>query len=248
MKNQLAIILLLVSASTSYSQVPDLSWTFQWETNTYGLLFEDTNLTAMVKGAIRDDVQGVLAYNPTTNAFFHSLTASDPQYNIYAGRMTLDDAATHSEFPLSLYKVLGGTNYFAVTISSSSNYTAKIVLTNQQQVAISGLSNFLVTAQNMTTSNTTIQAFQQKWWHPLQERIYTPEDVDADAIAKHINAFGGLYYYYPSVLSFEFRSENGKTWFGCKVWTRNKSDLKKHLELDLVYGGDQWRFVPLADD
>lgn len=145
MKNQLAIILLLVSASTSYSQVPDLSWTFQWETNTYGLLFEDTNLTAMVKGAIRDDVQGVLAYNPTTNAFFHSLTASDPQYGIYAGRMTLDDAATPSEFP-SLYKVLGGTNYFAVANSSSSNYTAKIVLTNQQQVAIGGLSNFLVTA------------------------------------------------------------------------------------------------------
>ena len=248
MKYQLAIILFLFSASVSHAQAPDLSWTFRWETNTHGLLFEDTNLTAMVKVAMRDDVQGVLAYNSTTNAVFHSLTASDPQYGVYSGRMTLDDATTPSDFPLSLYKVLGGTNYFAVAISSSSNYMAKIALTNQQQFAISGLSNFLVTAQNMTSSNTTIQAFQQKWWHPLQERIYTPEDVDADTITKHIDAFGGLYYYYPSVLSFEFRSENGKTWLGCKVWTRKKGDLKKHLELDLVYGGDQWRFVPLSDD
>ena len=248
MKHQLAFISLLVSASVSYSQLPDLSWTFQWETNSYGLLFEDTNLTALVKASIRDDVQGVLAYNPATNAFFHSMTASDPQYGVYAGRMTLDDATMPSDFPLSLYKVFGGTNYFAVAISSSSNYTAKIALTNQQQVAISGLSNFLFTVENMTSSNTTIQAFQQKWWHPLQERIYTPEDVDADSIAKHIDAFGCLYYYYPSVLSFEFRSENGKTWLGCKVWTRKKSDLKKHLKLDLVYGGDQWRFVAFADD
>lgn len=202
----------------------------------------------MVKVAIRDDVQEILAYNPTTNAVFRSLTASDPQYGVYAGRMTLDDATTPSDFPLSLYKVFGGTNYFAIEISSSSNYIAKISLTNQQQAAISGLSNFLSTAQNMTPSNTTIQAFQLKWWHPLQERIYTPEDVEADSIAKHIDVFGGLYYYYPSMLSFEFKSENGKTWLGCKVWTRKKNNLKKYLKLDLVYGGEQWRFVPFADD
>ena len=225
-----------------------MAWTFQWETNTYGLLFEDTNLTALVKTVIRDDVQGILAHNPATNAFFHSLGASDPQYGVYSGRMTLDDATTPSAFPLSLYKAFGGTNYFVMAISSSSNYLAMIALTNQQQSAISGLSNFLATAQNMTSSNTTVQAFQQKWWHPLQERVYTPEDVDASSIAKHINAFGGLYYYYPSILSFEIRTENGITWFGCKVWTRNKSDLKKYLKLDLVYGGDQWRFVPFADD
>jgi hypothetical protein len=249
MNRQFAIIAAIAVVTASFSEAsPDLSWTFQWGTNTYGLLFQDTNLTATVQAVIRDDVQGVLAYNPATNAAFSTLTALDPYYGIYAGRLTLEDATIPPDFPLSLYKVIDGTNYFDVAITCSSNYMSKISLTNTQSNAVSAMSNFLATVQSMTSSNTTVQAFQQYWWHPIQNRVYIPEEVDADSITKRIDALGGLYYYCPSLLSYEVKSEGGQTWLSCEIWTRQKSDLKKYLSIDIVYGGGQWRFVPFVDD
>lgn len=227
---------------------PDLSWTFQWGNQCYGLLFEDDGLTPDIKAAIRDDVQGGLSYNPVTNATFKVLSPGDSQYGAYDGRMTLSNAMLPSGFPLSLYKAVGGMNYFAVAIVAGSNYVAKIALTNQQNVAISGLSNFLFSVQNMTTGNTTVAEFQQKWWHPLKESVYVPREPDPDSVLGYIAMFGGLYYAYPSILSFETVSDSGKSWFGSKIWTWRKNGARDALEMDVVYGGGEWRFVPFVDD
>ena len=238
----------VILSACAQSGGADLSWTFQWGNQCYGLLFEDDGLTPDIKAAIRDDVQGVLSYNPMTNATFNVLSPKDSQYGAYDGRMTLSNAMLPSGFPLSLYKTVGGINYFDVDINDGSNYMAKVALTNQQNMAISGLSNFLFSAQNMTTGNTTVSEFQQKWWHPLKESVYVPREPDTDSVMRYIAMFGGLYYAYPSILSFETVSDSGKSWFGCKIWTWKKTGAPDALEMDIVYGGGEWRFVPFVDD
>ena len=241
---------MLFAAIAAHPQTPpdDWSWTFQWGNQHYGLLFEDVGLTPDIKAAIKDDVQGVLSYNPVTSATFNVLSPKDSRYGAYTGRMTLSDAMVPFGFPLALYKVIGGMNYFAVDVAAGSSYAAKIALTNQQNMAISGLSNFLFSVQNMTTGNTTVAEFQQKWWHPIKESVYVPREPDPDSVVGYIAKFGGLYYAYPSILSFETVSDGGKSWFGCKIWTWQKNGARDALEMDIVYGGGEWRFVPFVDD
>jgi hypothetical protein len=223
----------------------DLSWTFQCDNARYGLLFESANLTADVKTSIRDDVQNVFSCNSSAGATFHALSAGEPKYGIYTGWMSFSEGKIPNGFPLFFYKVFNGTNYFIVDAVSSDDYATKIALTNQQCIAINSLSNFLYTVQNMTTNSTTVASFKQKWWNPLKEDVYDPQEPDA-AIVKYISMYGELHYFYPSILSFENVTYEGKSWFGCKVWTSKKGNLKPYLQLDLVFGGGEWRFVPLS--
>jgi len=236
----------LVLDTHAQAPSPNLSWTFPWGNTWYGLLFEDSELTDGVKTAIRDDVQGVLSYNPQTNATFSALSPEDLDFGRYDGHITFSNSMLPSGFPLFHYKAFNGTNYFAVTIENGSNYVAKVAFTNQYKVEISGLSNFLHTAQNMATTNTTIAEFQQKWWNPIEEKVPMPENVSADSLRKYITDLGGLYYYYPSILAIETVTYEGKSWLGCKVWTQKKGSLTGYLEMDLVYGGGCWRFVPFV--
>jgi hypothetical protein len=237
--------LLSVQFAWGKNPAPELSWTFQWGSSRYGLLFENTSLAAEVKTAIRDDVQNILSYNPHAGATFHTLSAGDSGYGVYAGWMTLSDGMVPNDFPLFFYKMFSGTNYFVVGSVSGANYITQIALTNQQCAAINSLSNFLYTVQNMTTNNTTVAGFKQKWWNPLKEDVYDPQEPDAPLV-KYIATYGEMYYFYPSILSFENVTCEGQSWFGCKVWIKRKTDATDVLQMDLVFGGGEWRFVPLS--
>lgn len=250
MKNmvmRVAVVTGLVCFVSAQTLPPDPAWVFQWGDNHYGLLFEDAALSPAVKAVIRDDVQLILSYNSLANATFQNLHPSDPAYGTYDGRMALAGEMSAPDFSLCLYRIASGTNWFAVDAELGSNYIAKIALTNLQHTAVSKLAGFVQTLQNMTPENTTVLEFKQKWWNPVEETIYVPQESDDASVIRYIAMYSGLRYFQPSILSIGNVTCGGKSWLRGKIWTQSKQDPADTLQMDIVWGDGKWRFIPLDD-
>lgn len=245
MKTFLSIGCVLAFVLSAMSQsVPDLSWTFQWGTNTFGLLFENTNLTVGVKAAIRDDVQTVYNVTPPSNAVYRAYQPGEDEYGKFLGHMYMQGAYTcPRELSGWSYAAYGGTNFFFVEADVCSNYLAKIALTNQYDVATGSLSNFLTVAQNMTTNNTTTNLFLQKFWLLEQNRVPVPSDDHEMTYPNYIQAWGAKYYFYPSVLQFNYGNLEGLVVLHAKIHAVKKTDPSGRSEVYVVYKDDQWRFL-----
>jgi hypothetical protein len=236
-------VLAFVLSAMSQS-VPDLSWKFQWGTNTCGLLFENTNLTVGVKAAIRDDVQTAYYAIPPSNAVYRAYQSGEEEYGKFLGHMYIQGAYT---CPRDLsgwsYAVYGGTNFFFVEADVCSNYLAKIALTNQYDVAIGSLSNFLVAAETMTIANTSTNAFLQKFWHYNSNRIPDISDDPAFKFLDYVQEWGSVYYINPSILQFEYGSLEGLICLHAEIKTVNKTEPDKRSNVYVVYKDAQWRFL-----
>lgn len=234
-----------------YAQTPtvDLSWSFQWGEERFGLLFEDTNLTTSAKAAIRDDIQLVYSYNPSTNVTYRVYQNGDSKFGQYTGKMCLSGRWVCPQRLNSWdYKIYGGTNYFCVTPEDSARYLLKIALTNQFYTQVVGLSNFLYTVKTMTTNNITQTTFAQMFWIHDSGRCAQVADMgSSENINANIQFWASGTYYLSSLLQYWDETEGAYASFGCTVnvyypstsW-RNERDTNPEK---LIYKDGQWRFV-----
>jgi hypothetical protein len=239
----------IVAFAQAQTLPPDLSWTFQWENASYGLVFENTNLTTSVRSAIRDDIQQVYSYNPSSNIAYRIYQPEDTdKYGKYTGHMHLRENWT---CPSGLsgwdYKIYGGINYFFIGAEVSANYIAKIALTNQYHTEIANLSNFLHTVNNLTTNNITLTAFQQMWWSLATDTVYFPEEPNPDHWATLLRETSEMRFPYPSILAFEERTDiQGNPLLILSIKTVKKDSLQNYVEAVFFFRAGQWRFMPLG--
>ena len=130
--------IILLGASCAYTQTTNL--TFQWHGQTMGLDFKETNLTASVKNAIRDDIAYSLSLIAVSNVTFE---LSAPNTN-HTGVVSIhyQTPIDYCEGVLCFYKTIGGNVWWQIDSETCSNYLAAITLTNQHAVAVNSFSNF----------------------------------------------------------------------------------------------------------
>jgi len=222
----------------------DWSWTFKWGTNDVGVVFENTNLTASVKSAIRDDFAYVLSYNIPSTAKFE--VGIDTDSGKYAGRLVLDEEATPDKFPAAFFQTHNGTNYFAITHEDSTNYLAQIALTNQYRAAISGLSNFVHTINHATTGNLSRVALVNMYWNLSEDRVLTVDDISERAYLNLLQSdrgdIKGYTYVVPSILDLAYCEVEGKMWFMGVLRVRSKLNGRA-LEQYCAYRKGKWRLI-----
>ena len=239
------------------TQAQDWSWTFQRWGDTCGLLFEATNLTTSVKGAIRDDVAKAYAAVTSSNNLSTTVYApNEPEYGRFVGHDSLEG---EEGMPRDLsgwdYKLHNGNRYFFVKESLSTNYLAKIALTNQHQAAIGSLSNFLATANSTTTNNLNVAEYVQMWWSMEQKKplsltfsMYKDEVLffpSEEEVRKFCDYFNGRYeVIVPTILAFKQDAQKYEGVLYCEPVYRKRSDGSyERLPIPLAYCQGKWRLV-----
>ena len=253
MKKVIAIVAGVMAITCVQSQVIGL--TFQWHGQTLGIDFELTNLTADVKGAIRDDVAYALSLIPATNVTFEALTSTSSNYGKYAGFVRFSHATpiNYCGGVLCYYKNGGGQTVFQLDPEACANYAAAVALTNQYASAMIALSNRL--QQAMVGYNVAAMTLAEKrnffWNPPLMEKIETMEgdrfeQFLNDSISDVNDPIHGVWPF-PSILRFKVSSElikgGNPAMLSCDVIGGNlhTGDIDTFT---LVYVDGIWRFCP----
>ena len=248
-------VILATCFAGGITQAQDWSWTFQRWGDTCGLLFEATNLTASVKAAIRDDIAYAYTFSSTNNLFTRVYTPNDSGYGTFVGFDGLQGNKGTTSSGGWDYKLHNGNRYFYVKESLSTNYLAKIALTNQHQAAIGSLSNFLATVNSITTNNLNAAEYVQMWWSMRQKKplsltfsMYKDEVLffeSDETVRKFCWDFTGQYeIIVPSILAFnqDAKKYEGSIW--CKPVYRKRDDgTYKHGFVDIAYCNGAWRLV-----
>jgi hypothetical protein len=243
-----SVFSLLMFAPILFLSAQDLSWTFQWDNVTHGLLFEDTNLTVSAKAAIRDDIQLILSYNPSSNVIYYVFPSTSSYYGQFTGRMTIEhNRLTPPDFSFSLYDVYGGTNYFMINEKMCINYLAKIALTNQYVMAMNNCSNFLYMLSTVTTNNMSHAEYLETAWSISSDRMPTLADIDEREYRNGIKIWqnfsvGSLI----SVLDFSQEPSYGKNWFIWKMRFKAKDDAVVVTQWAAFING-RWRFITTSE-
>ncbi|MEI7901198.1 MAG: hypothetical protein WCK89_13175 [bacterium] len=194
---------LFVIASVSICHAQQMQSIFHWENAHWGLAFEDTNLTAQVKETIRNDIEHVFSWIPTTNV---AVVAGTVEYGIHRNPLLgvpTEKEYIPSEINLSTYKTQNTTNYFTVSLLGSSNYLAKIALTNAHPGLVEGMSNFLVQVALKTSSNTTDAVFTELFWSLEENRKMVLADWGDRNCQQQKELYLDVHYYFPSLLDFQ---------------------------------------------
>ena len=248
MKIMIGIFAMFLTGNTVWAQVPpdDWSWTFLRGEIICGLLFEDVNLSASVKGAIRDDVSWSYSFVATSNLFTRLYISGDTEYGTFIGSDGTKGNNGGAEGLRSWrYKLHNGNRYFHVDKKLSARYLEKIALTNQHQVAAGSLSNFLTTVNNVTTNNAVMAEYITYWWLSGRNRMPTVDDFSNPGdFMEFIMPYCEEELLAPSILNFRYgeRELNGELCY--KVVFRNRLDGSyKHSVYDLVFKNGQWRIV-----
>jgi hypothetical protein len=253
MKKKMITLAAVLGSGMIQAQTNDWSWTFQWGKDTCGLLFADTNLTASVKAAIRDDIAKVYASVSTNDIYRRIYTPQDPEYGTFVGYVgTPGDSGCPREIGGWEYKLNKGNRYFYVDKELSDKYLTQIALTNQHKVAVGSLTNFLHTFNSTITNNVIPPESLQMWWSTKQEipvsttfkkkgssYIY----IEPDEVVKFWNQWSDLHIFVPSILNLEYKDtpQEGGLW--CTTFWKTKSEGRYELGLDLVYRDGSWRMV-----
>ena len=224
----------------------DWSWTFQRDGETYGLLFEDTSLTASIKAAIRDDVSWSYSLATPPSRFTKIYAPGHPQYGIFVGVDGIeDDYGCAEELSEWKYKLHNGNKYFHVNRKLSTRFLEAIALTNQHQIAAGSLSNFLSTVNNVTTNNAMMADYITYWWSIGRKRMLTMDDFPKPGdFLKFITPYCNLELLAPSILNFKYgeRELDGELCY--EIVFRNRHDGEyKRSAYDLIFKSGQWRIV-----
>ena len=253
MKNAIVIIAGVMAITCAQSQTAGL--TFQWHGQTMGIDFELTNLTADVKGAIRDDVAHALSLIPSTNVTFEALTPTSSNYGKYAGFVTFSHATpiNYCGGVLCYYKNSGGQPLLLLAPETCAKYAAAVTLTNQYVAAMVALFNRL--QQAMAGYNVSAMTLAEKrnffWNPPLMEKIETMEgdrfeQFLNDSIPDVNDPIHGVWPF-PSILRFKMSSElikgGNPAMLSCDVIGGNL-DTGDIDTFTLVYVDGIWRFCP----
>ena len=222
----------------------DWSWTFQRGGETCGLLFEDSNLTASVKAAIRDDFLRAYSFVAASNLFVSLYAPSDPEYGTFVGGDGLkgDHGCPHELGGLN-YKLHNGNKYLHVEKELSATYLEKIALTNQYQAAVGSLTNFLQAFNALNTNNVNPQEAVQIWWSVKNEQPYAlSEFATAAEFLGFVSEFSEFEIFVPSIVNFRYEDTQARGGLWCKMRFRRKSGgYEPGPWLDLVYREGKWR-------
>jgi hypothetical protein len=245
MRIALATILIGGIAQAQTNSI-DWSWTFKWGEDTCGLLFADTNLTASVKAAIRDEVSKVYASVSTNNLYTKVYTPDNPKYGTFVGFIGLqDDFGGPAELGGWNYKVHNGTNYFHIKEELSTSYLQQITLTNKYKVAVGSLSNFLATVNSTLADSENPADYVKLWWSMKQGKPLTLTGTEPQ---KHIEIFCEEFNEYevivPSILNFRQDTEVYGGVLYCKTVSRKRDDgTYEHGSVDIAFCKGKWYLV-----
>lgn len=225
----------------------DLSWTFRWDDTDCGIYFEDTNVTATTKMAVRDDVTRILSFNPASNATFNALMPTDPRYGQYAGKFSLSRGVYPSQFTIQYYNTFDGTNFLVCPPGMTSNYLVRIAMTNQALEAYSCLSNFVNTINQVSTNTLSQTTFASLFWTIEKNRVATQGDFNeqgADYLFI-VNDLAKYQFGFQSICDFGTGIEDGESLTCCSLIFRRKiNSTSLWSRWPIIYKEGQWRLIP----
>ena len=257
MKRFTIFVSALFVAVTAYSQTPsiDWSWTFPRYGTTCGLYFEDTNLTAPVKAAIRDEVCQSYSFVASSNLYSKLYLPGDSKYGTFVG---LDGSMGNDGCAEGLgwwdYKLHDGIRYFHVDKELSERFLQAIALTNQHRVAVGRLSQFLQAFNSTTTSNVVPKEYLPLWWSLEQDKPLSPtfkgrwEDTPGLASKETVVQFCAQFcdeeIIVSSILNFRYGDGDSPIkglW--CETKCRKRSSSEYERGLAIIYRAGKWRVI-----
>ena len=242
MKRTLAIIS-IITMHLCVASGQDLSWTFQWDADRYGLIFENTNLVASVKDAICGDLELVLSHipkNETENCMF---VPSNAYYGKYVGYTSLRSGAGMKPFPLGVYSVLGGTNYYHMNEEKCVAYLTGIALTNQYREAVAMVSGWMAMVASAATNTMSCAEYVDCVWFGDLGRVATTNDLSPRDYVDGIADWQACPVTPPvSVLDFGQISKNGNTQL---VWgVKHYNPMSKNIVIaPAIHVEGKWRYI-----
>jgi hypothetical protein len=223
----------------------DWSWTFQWGSNRYGILFEDANLENAARCVIKDDLERTLSSPFLSSGSTLTYTVS-PNADGFTGYVSL--GGIFKGFPDGLdfirYTEHSGTNFFHVPLQLSQKYCEKVVLTNAYSIQSSNLGNFFHSVSNMpagTINASTRTNLAAKFWVASENRIWTASDLSSksdEEIAEIIS-----YRFLPtSILDFETKQLYGTNRLWCNARVAINGTPPRFDGIPLVSVTNAWFF------
>lgn len=209
---------------------------FQWGNTPWGLVFEDTNLVSQVKDIIGKDVEYIFSSIHPTNA---TLNAGNIHYH-QSGVILFPE-----KFYPSGYQMTNSMNCFLIGTSVSSNYLAKIALTNSHPQMVGSLSNFLTQISAKTSSNTTDSAFTDMRWSLEKNAKMSMDDWGERNIKGQKEESLDVIYRFPSLLDFKVIEETGGSVLVCAMRSVSPKSNPEKIELGdiFVFASNQWYFA-----
>ncbi len=232
-------VFLLLSSLLIYAQ--PATFNFQWGEQTCGLLFDDINLTAQVKGVIQDDIELIFSRVPSNIATF----AITNNVHYTGGLDGIDGRLYYPRgFRFGTYKTIGATNYYYVRATVSTNYIAAIDLTNRYASAVQSFSPFLSRLEQINLGNITTNEYVQLFWEMREGRVSTLLDFDGEQgwITEGIAKAKEWFFFRPSILAFSERTVGQHTYLCVASYSVNRTDHSKYQDGACVYAQGAWRF------
>jgi len=247
-------LMMLVSLTSFYvnAQTNDLSWTFQWDGQSQGVIFLQTNLTSVVKRSICDDIEHVMSQVTVSNIEFTVLATNHPHHSEADGIAAIPDKGhiCPSNFPIDYYRLINGTHFFILNNEGCSNYLDAITLTNQYASQIAALPSVLYRFTNgFDVSSMTFEQKKMFIWNPsldmsLQDDAQKYETELSTALPKGTN---WVTFVRPSILAYgleKLDNDNG-VFLRCEILTRvNRATTPISTVLLFVYKDGTWRWCP----
>ena len=249
MKRLLIPVTILCAAIAAYPQTPpdDWSWTFLRNGETCGLLFEDIDLTTSAKAAIRDDFFRAYSFVASSNLFIRLYAPGDPEYGTFIGGDGLQgDHGCPYELGGLNYQLHNGNKYLHIEKGLSATYLEKIALTNQHQVAVGNLTNFLNAFNTLNTNSVNPQECIQMWWSVKNEQPYAlSEFTTAAEFLEFVAEFCGFEMIVPSITSFRYENAQTRGGLWCKMRFRRKNGggYEPGPWMDIIYREGKWRMA-----
>jgi hypothetical protein len=239
-------LIIAISMFPMCATLAQTNWTFQWHGQERGIIFVQTNLSKSVKAAIRDDIAQVMSKVVASDITIYPARPDHPDLGKVDGLMDFVSKvhACPNNFPLGYYRMINGTPFFLLSEEECSVYASAVALTNQYASAIGTLSNFLASAEAMTTANTTTNAFLQKFWHLDKNRVLKMSDEPEMNFPKAIQTWGGdVRHIYPSILQFKYDTDERLKCLHAEIKTVKKNDPQDGSTVHVVYKNGKWRFL-----
>lgn len=213
--------LVIIACVCRVASAQDWSWTFQWGTNSYGLLFENANLETPVRCVIRDDLERALSTPLLSSESSVTCTTANGSGNGFTGYVSLGGVFKGIPDGLEFvrYTEHSGTNFFHVSPKLSAKYVEKIALTNAYFNQVLNMSNFFHSVSNLfngTVNPLTRAELATKFWVASENRIWSASDISG----KTDSEIEGIFSYRflpPSLLDFETRELYGTNYLWCNA-------------------------------
>ena len=246
---KLIIVISMLPVCASLAQT---NWTFQWHGQEKGIIFCQTNLTKIVKTAIRDDIEQVMSHIAVSNAENYPTSPDHPDLGKIDGliNFTGKEHIWPDGFPISYYRIVNGVTNFVLSVEECTTYASAVALTNKHAAQISKLPAVIKQFTNgLDIAHMTLKQKEAYIWHPYLDEQKKRNKAEYESHITMGLSFGPnrIAALQPSVLSYckEDIENKGVPLLVCKLYVRiTYIDGPAPDTFTFVFRNGAWRWCP----